>query len=319
MQLKVDFGEDRAAAGGRPAGYVKLFGLAVRHGYCNASGGDYAGIAVSPSPVTAARLPRHGLLARLGSDGIDLVWNGIRGSGSGWSEPLLFVMGLHDQRFFNFTDLPTDTCSGRPILRYSTAGARAGRGSNPPQVLEREAVPAALGSASEEGPPQGAWVDQRGETAAAADERKWFRSPLPDPPFGLVEVALPPDGHSADYVVGFEARPTWWRYLVASRGHELDLDSLTVEHQGGIRFHRAGTRALPDGRTAAVFEPSGALLLQQRSPERLQLRGISGGGRSTRVLVDPLPTPSAETILPEPVPAADREAQRVWSEIYVFV
>ena len=311
MLLKADFGQDRAAALGLAPGYAKLFGLAIRHGYCNASGGFYGGIAVSPSPVTAARLPRHGLLPRARSNGIDLLWNGIRGSDSGWSEPLLFVMSLTDGRFFNVTDLPTDSCSGRPILRYSNSSAAAGETSASAQVLLAQPQATNAEGSAEVEPPRSSWLGTRGETAAAIDEREWFRSCPPAPPFGLVEIVLPEDGRPAEYEIGFEARPTWWRYLIGSRGGDLDFDSFAIEGKGDVRFERAGTRTLPDGRPSAVFEASGTLLLQQRSPERLALRGISGGARTPRVLVDPLPTPSADAIV--------REAQRVWSEIYVFV
>ena len=174
-------------------------------------------------------------------------------------------------------------------------------------------VPAEEGPRDE--PPQGSWVATRGERAAAVDEREWFRSSPPVPPFGLVEINLPEDGGPAQFEIRFEARSTWWRYLIASRGGELDLDSLSIEGKGHVRFERAGIATLPDGQAAAVFEASAPLLLQQRSPERLALRGISGGARSPRVLVDPLPTPSADAIRPK----AAGDAQRVWSEIYVFV
>lgn len=315
--VQTDLGGNRADAPGASPANAKLCGLTVRHDFFNAGGGRGVGIAVSPSPVTAARLVRYGLLARLRSDGIDLLWNGTRDAGAAWSEPLLFVMSSPaDERFFNFTDLPFGHGSGRPILRYSTRAAAAGESAAVQTLLAQPHMADAEGSAQDE-PPRSAWLETRGETAAAVDERQWFRSGPPAPPFGLVEISSPEDGGPAEYEVRFGARRTWWRYLIASGNGELDFDSLSIESKGDVQFERAGTARLPDGRSAAVFEASGALPLQQRSPERLALRGLSGGGRVPRLLIDPLPTPSAETILPEATPAGG-EAQRVWSEIYVF-
>ena len=294
----------------------KLFGLTIRHGFFNASDGRGVGIAVSPSPVTTARLLRHGLIARSRRDGIELYWNGID-TGPSWSEPLLFVMGPPaDERFFNFTDLPIGNCSGRPVLRFSNRSA-AGELPAVQMLLAQPPMADVEGIAGDE-PPKGSWLGTRGETAAAADERQWFHSGPPAPPFGLVEIFPPEDGRPAEYEIRFEARPTWWRYLVASSSDELDLESLRIECNGDVRFERAGMAALPDGRLAAVFEASGPLLLQQRSPVRLALRGLHGGARVPRLLIDPLPTPAAEAIVAEPAPAGGG-AQRICSEIHVFV
>ncbi len=283
------------AAGGA-AVYARLFGIDIRHEYSSETGCRFGGIAVSPAPATGARLARYGLIARARPDGIDILFNENRPEAPGVvlaGGALHFVMNLQDPLFFNFTDLPTDYCSGRPALTFSS---RLATGIGPRS--------ARLTLTPEFGP-----------------------APAPPyPPFGLIEI-MPPqapgsgNGFSAwTYEIRFGARPTFWRYIVAGRNAgfepEPPFDPAMPEEKW---FEPEADRILPDGSRASCFGAVRPLKLQQRPEMIFALRGRSGGSRS-RLLVGRLPVASAAAILPDPhPPPAAGGAAAVRSEIYVFV
>lgn len=117
--------------------YAPMISIDIRHDYCNASGGRYEGIELAPTPVTARRLARSGLLLRERSDGVDLFFSrGQRDALSGFmaslpapllenaltdlfGPPMLFTMRLKSQLFFNYTEVPTGIRSGKPALLLS--------------------------------------------------------------------------------------------------------------------------------------------------------------------------------------------------------
>jgi hypothetical protein len=287
---------DSAAAGGGAAVYARLFGIDIRHEYSNDTGGRFGGIAVSPSPGTGRRLARYGLLARARRDGLDILFDEHRPQAPGpvlAGGPLHFVMKLEDPLFFNFTDLPTGYCSGRPALTFSS---RLATGIGPSRV-RLELTP------------------ELGQSSAP-----------PYPPFGLIEIVPPQapgcgvDFAAWTYEIGFAARPTVWRYIIAGRGGgfepEPPFDPVRPEEEW---FEREADRILPDGTRANCFGAVRPLKLQQRPETIFSLRGRSGGSRS-RLLIGRLPVASAAAILPDPQPPpAPGGAAAVRSEIYVFV
>ncbi len=135
------------------------------------------------------------------------------------------------------------------------------------------------------------------------------------------------DGHvrPSTYEIRFEARRTCWRYLVAGRGRDLNEADLTITGENEDEsFERKDRFILPNGATAIRFESKGSLPLMQRPAHKFTLNGLPAAGSSKpRKLVDPLPAPTADLILPDPHPPPEQAkagaSGKVWSEIYVFV
>jgi hypothetical protein len=127
------------------------------------------------------------------------------------------------------------------------------------------------------------------------------------------------------YEIRFEARRTRWRYLVSGRGRELDESMLQIKDgDGKASFERAGHALLPGGGRAVSFESREPLPLRQRPEHKFALHGLpEAGSRRAQKLIDPLPVPSADLILPDPHPPprgrAGAAGAKAWSEIYVFV
>ena len=210
------------------------------------------------------------------------------------------------------------------------------------------------------------WFEAGGDVDSARRERLDMKAGYrPRPlPLGFVEICLSPsagtrrraadgwNGYALDfdppaelpsgtgaevegyvrpcsYEIRFQARQTRWRYLVAGRGRELDEAMLQIrDGDGKASFERAGHSPLPDGGRAIRFESREALPLRQRPDHKFSLHGLpEAGSRRAQKLVDPLPAPSADLILPDPHPppasgaAAPGSAAgaSAWSEIYVFV
>jgi hypothetical protein len=136
------------AAGSHSGAFSRLVSIDIRHDYCNHSEGRFGGIAVEPSPVTAERLTRYGLVVRRRSDGIDLFHNEAQARALHkfmralpdeirrdppddlFGPPLLFIMRLNDPLFFNFTEAPTNVREGRPALLLSNRRIRGIEGQS---------------------------------------------------------------------------------------------------------------------------------------------------------------------------------------------
>jgi hypothetical protein len=107
-----------------------------------------------------------------------------------------------------------------------------------------------------------------------------------------------------DYEIHFEARKTIWTYYVvlppgspASSDLSIEIVKAIPPQDGGppLSFARSSTSLA--GRPAAVFTAERPWQLQSRHNVSLRLRGGHDSG-SSRILLDRLPLPSAETILP---------------------
>jgi hypothetical protein len=379
----------RSTAADRPGVYATLVSIDVRHDYCHAAAGVFGGIAVSPSPETAARLARWGLLARSRPDGIDILCTA--GGVASLSEflptlpvplppavqdelfgaPLLFVLELRDLQFFNFTASPTDVRSGEPLLSLSNDRIEIGDGVASFQIAWPDPDLGSNGAPPQNGPPSprrsagplgasprdtlsgmlgcpvnGWWLESRGQIADGVEERDKLAKQRQPRPFGLIEIYVAPpaeeaapaggwngypvnlspaDGQSyvtpCRYRLGFPARPTRWRYVVAGRdGKPLPatLSIVDPHDPDGAPFEPAQPRTLPDGQSAACFAAKDAIELRQHPAARFSLHGTLAD-RRPRTLIDPLPAASADAIIPDPTLQPDGSPSPAWSDIYVFV
>jgi hypothetical protein len=123
-----------------------------------------------------------------------------------------------------------------------------------------------------------------------------------------------------DYEIHFEARKTIWTYYVvlppgspASSNLSIEVVKAVPPRDDGppLTFVRSSTTLA--GRPASVFTAERPWQLQSRHNVSLRLRGAHDIG-SSRILLDRLPLPSAETIIPPPTP--DGHAV---SEVFVYL
>ncbi len=118
------------------------------------------------------------------------------------------------------------------------------------------------------------------------------------------------------YTLNFAPRLTRWRYLVASRNGTLAPETLRIVTRDGEDAGFALDEApvtLPDGRPAARLSARNARPLLARPQAELRLEGKPLAGRvRTRTLVERLPAPTAERILPA-------GQAPPWSDIYLFL
>jgi hypothetical protein len=123
-----------------------------------------------------------------------------------------------------------------------------------------------------------------------------------------------------DYEIHFEARKTIWTYYIvlpsgspASNNLSIEVVKAVPPQDDGppLTFVRSSTTLA--GRPASVFTAERPWQLQSRHNVSLRLRGAHDSG-SSRILLDRLPLPSAETILPPRT--ADGHAV---SEVFVYL
>jgi hypothetical protein len=118
------------------------------------------------------------------------------------------------------------------------------------------------------------------------------------------------------YEIHFEARKTIWTYYVVLPAGSTASNRLSIEAASrNAPAFRAPKSTMLAGRPASVFTAKRPWQLQSRSEVSLRLRGAGAhGSGSNRILLDRLPLPSAETILPPPTPG-DPAA----SEVFVYL
>jgi hypothetical protein len=119
-----------------------------------------------------------------------------------------------------------------------------------------------------------------------------------------------------NYEIHFEARKTIWTYYVVLPAGSTAFNSLSIEaaSKDAPTFGRPA-RTILAGRPASIFTARSARKLQSRPDVALRLRGAGANGSgSARILLDRLPLPSAETIIPRPEP--DKPAA---SEVFVYL
>jgi len=160
--------------------------------------------------------------------------------------------------------------------------------------------------------------------APAASRATWKPEAWTGYPIDLMPPAEPTGNYDADgylrparYVASFPARATFWRYHFASRSDSLGSQTLSIaDWAGAMIFEPAGTTILPDGTAASSFVAGASEKLRQHPTANYSLLGKPEGGRAgQRVLVQRLPTPTPDLILPD----SDPDPPRIWSDIYVFL
>jgi hypothetical protein len=124
-----------------------------------------------------------------------------------------------------------------------------------------------------------------------------------------------------DYEFSFGARETTWIYYVVLPSGEAAVAGLAIEAdpKDALEFHPPEQVKLPTGAWAHRFVARKAMPLQRRSNIALRLRAGGGPGNgSARILLDRLPTPSAERITARPAgrPLTDASAA---SEVFVYL
>jgi len=146
----------------------------------------------------------------------------------------------------------------------------------------------------------------------------WFPVKLPEKfPNDATQQAVMRDYiKPRHYEIHFEARKTIWTYYVVLPAGSTAANSLSIEaaSKDGPTFGRPARTTLA-GRPASIFTARTARKLQSRPDVALRLRGAGANGSgSARILLDRLPLPSAETIIPPPKP--DKPAA---SEVFVYL
>jgi hypothetical protein len=131
----------------------------------------------------------------------------------------------------------------------------------------------------------------------------------------LERVVADPDRYltPVDYCIGFAARRTRWRYIVAPRGPALDCGSLTITAADGSPSDFR--RVKPPPHVPAhhcCFAARKVRTLRRRGTTDLILKGTSAGSNGrVRTLIDPLPAPDPGALA--------LEGARIWSDTYLFV
>jgi hypothetical protein len=123
-----------------------------------------------------------------------------------------------------------------------------------------------------------------------------------------------------DYEFCFEARKTTWIYYIVlpSGGAAVKDLEIVADPKDALEFHGPEKVKLPTGAWAHRFVARKAMPLQHRSGVSLRLRsgGLPGNG-SSRILLERLPTPSAERITAwPPGPLINATAA---SEVFVYL
>ncbi|MCD2324186.1 hypothetical protein LQ953_09200 [Sphingomonas sp. IC-56] len=257
-----------------------------------------------------------------------------------FTPPLLFTCRLLDPRFANFTDLPTGLRIGDPPLLLSTRrAAGSALALDWRRTVRRQSLLLQGGMEQRDSVVHEPDPDAEDEALPAlhpADRERqalYARSQC----FALLEFHLVPkralegssdlvfDPAPADgrtffralyYTLNFAPRPTRWRYLIAARSGTLAPETLRIvtrdgEDAGFVLDDAPAT--LPDGRPAARLCARDPRPLLARPQAELRLEGKPLAGRvRTRTLVERLPGPTAERILPA-------GQAPPWSDIYVFL
>lgn len=116
---------------------------------------------------------------------------------------------------------------------------------------------------------------------------------------------------SVDYYARFDVRSSVWKYYFLSDA-DNDMESLAViDLDEAVRFVAAEPEILPGNRRALVFMSDGEISMQQKYPQRFQLRTL--GAMGERVLIRRLPNADVSKVTQEMIGS---KAALV-SEIYI--
>ena len=118
------------------------------------------------------------------------------------------------------------------------------------------------------------------------------------------------------YKIRFEARSTYWKYFIASK-YLNGLDQVEIQSPDtDISFTGPEEVTLVNGDKAFSFLSEKVLPLQEFPQHVFQLKKGNGPGESGgRMLLDRLPVPSVQSIIPE----SRSNGSKIFSEIFVYL
>jgi len=298
--------------------YQPLCRVVMRHAYF--TDGSLRELATAPTPATAERLRRAGLLFRSQADGFVVLCTsaGLPPVALQSVFPLVFSLVPRDPYFANYSDLPLlvgpahTYCLGPPAEAGSLAlqtGAVVGAADQLPlrPLVFRQPVPAAtdlvLLSRYPGGPVLQQLVVPAGASAIALDLRPWgsgryhlqIGSELVlfyaddylavTRPWGLLTLdatVLATPGVS--YTLSFAARPTYWQYNLVARRLPLPSD-LSITTGTTLSFIEVPA---PLGVTASWLATQAQSLAQRYHIPPYQLVLPAAAGRA-QILLPALP------------------------------
>ncbi len=268
--------------------YLPLISLEVEHSYFQ--GGVCRRLSLTPTAASARRIERTGCLVRRTDRGLVLLFDASTGvalhqHASDADEPLCFhfLARAADASFANYTD---------------------GSIGSPHGLLMLDSRHAVLDEAS------GRWRLHAGASAGAADVKRLdcpeatealSRHERHAPPHFVVsiliteaDVAQAMQQQAKRYFCRLQARATVWKYYLFGDLAEAEGGVQVVDLGQACGFDAAVGERLPDGQSVLAVRSSAPIALQERSPQRFQLRRQGTG--ADKVLIKRLPVASPSQI-----------------------
>ena len=286
--------------------FLPLFSLELEHAYFPA--GVCRGLALAPAAASIQRLDHAGCLLRATDRGLLVLFDAGRADALALQageadDPLRlhFLARVADPCFANYTAAPVG--SSRSLLMFDS----------------RRAVHDA---------DSGRWRLHAGASADAANLRRLDSPEAAEalsaaerraPPHFAVSVEVRPEdvaeaaaGRGRRFHARLAARATVWKYcFMGELAEALDDEVRVVDLGQSLQFGAATGERLPDGRSVLAVRSVAPIALQERSPQRFQLR--SGGNGTDKVLIKRLPVASPRQLSRETLGGVPT----LVSEIYV--
>ncbi len=283
--------------------FLPLFSLEVEHSYF--PNNVCRGLHIAPSTQSARLLARSGCMLRTTDRGVMVLFDAsateaLRMRASDTLEPFFihFLAHARDAAFANYTEGVFG--SAQSVLLLDSRRA----------VLDDS----------------GRWRLHAGASAAAADMRRITSARAAkalsqrerhDQPHFVVSVRvcpadLPQTAQQAKrYYCRLQARSTVWKYYLLGDLAEAQAGLQVVDLGQAFEFDAAVDERLPDGQSVLAVRSRAPIALQERSPQRFQLRRRGAG--ADKVLIKRLPVASPSLIHRETLGGVP-----TWvSEIYV--
>jgi len=283
--------------------YLPLFSLEVEHSYF--PNDVCRGLRIAPSAKSAHLLERSGCVLRATDRGVVVLFDAaateaLRERASDTLEPFFihFLAHAKDAAFANYTE---------------------GVFGSSQSIILLDSRRAALDAS-------GRWRLHAGASAGAADTRRLSSARAAkalsqrerhDQPHFVVSVRVCPADvpqtaqQAKRYYCRLQARATVWKYYLFGDLAEAQDDVQVVDLGQSFEFDAAVGERLPDGQSVLAVRSSAPIALQDRSPQRFQLRRRGAG--ADKVLIKRLPVASPSLIHRETLGGVP-----TWvSEIYV--
>ncbi|WP_050478918.1 hypothetical protein [Herbaspirillum rhizosphaerae] len=299
--------------------YAPLFSVDVEHAFWERQA---TALTCMPTPETADWIRRRDLLVRPQRNGVAIFCEAARRSillddCTPGTALLTFKWYARDPLFSQYT-LPLVSSQEKILYARSGAAVTAESGDNRLCLHANEFVDIELMHAMTE--PQ---------VARHLDPRDVLRKPVL-----VVEIDLADhvaakakaktnekndEGNQAgadanagvDYYLRFSVRKSVWKYYFISDVGADAENLIVVDLDETVRFIAAAPEVLPGNRRALVFMSDGEIDMQQKYPQRFQLR--EQGGMGERVVIRRLPNADVSKVTQEMI--GSRAA--LVSEIYI--